>query len=43
MGGYETARRIHFFAMAGVVAFLVVHVVMTVLVPRTLVAMIRGR
>ena len=43
MGGYETARRIHFFAMAGIVAFFVVHIVMTLLVPRTLLAMIRGR
>jgi len=43
IGGYEVARRVHFFAMAGLVAFLVVHVVMTLLVPRTLVAMIRGR
>ena len=43
LGGYETARRVHFFAMAGIVAFFVVHVVMTALVPRTLVAMIRGR
>lgn len=43
MGGYEGARRVHFFAMAGMVVFVVVHVVMSVLVPRTLVAMIRGR
>jgi thiosulfate reductase cytochrome b subunit len=43
LGGYETARRIHFFAMSGIVAFFVVHVVMTLLVPRTLVTMIRGR
>lgn len=43
MGGYDVARRIHFFAMAGLVAFFVVHVVMTALVPRTLVAMVRGR
>jgi thiosulfate reductase cytochrome b subunit len=43
LGGYETARRIHFFAMAGVVAFVIVHVVMAALVPRTIVAMIRGR
>lgn len=43
MGGYEIARRIHFFAMAGMVLFLVVHVVMSLLVPRTIVAMIRGR
>jgi thiosulfate reductase cytochrome b subunit len=43
MGGYEVARRIHFFAMSGIVAFVVVHVVMSLLVPRTLLAMIRGR
>jgi thiosulfate reductase cytochrome b subunit len=43
LGGYETARRIHFFAMAGVVAFLAVHVAMSLAVPRTIVAMIRGR
>lgn len=43
LGGYETARRVHFFAMVGVVAFLVVHVAMALAVPRTLVAMIRGR
>jgi thiosulfate reductase cytochrome b subunit len=42
VGGYETARLVHFFAMAGLVAFFVVHAVMTLLVPRTLVAMIRG-
>ena len=43
LGGYETARRVHFFAMAGLIVFLVVHVAMTALVPRTLVAMVRGR
>ena len=43
LGGYETARRIHFFAMTGIVAFFAIHIVMTVLVPRTLLAMIRGR
>lgn len=43
MGGYDFARRIHFFAMAGIVAFFAVHVVMAALVPRTLVAMTRGR
>lgn len=42
-GGYETARRVHFFAMSGVVAFLAVHVAMTIFVPRTFVAMVRGR
>ncbi len=43
MGGYDFARRIHFFAMIGIVAFFVVHIVMVALVPRTLVTMIRGR
>lgn len=43
LGGYETARRIHFFAMVGLVGFFVVHVVMVALVPRTLLTMIRGR
>ena len=43
LGGYEAARRVHFLAMSALVAFVVVHVVMVALVPRTLVAMIRGR
>jgi thiosulfate reductase cytochrome b subunit len=43
VGGYEAARRVHFFAMAGLCGFIVVHVVMVALVPRTLLAMLRGR
>ncbi len=42
-GGYEGARLVHFFAMAAIVAFVVVHVVMAFLVPKSLRAMIRGR
>jgi thiosulfate reductase cytochrome b subunit len=42
-GGYEGARLVHFFAMAAIVAFVVVHVVMALLVPRSLRAMIKGR
>lgn len=42
-GGYEAARRVHFFAMAAMVAFIFVHLAMVLLVPRTLLAMIRGR
>jgi len=42
-GGYEAARYVHFFAMAAIVAFLVVHIVLAVLVPRSLRAMITGR
>ncbi len=43
LGGYEGARLVHFFAMAGLVLFVAVHVVMVALVPRSLLAMIRGR
>ena len=43
MGGYESARRVHFLAMSVLVAFVAVHLVMVALVPRTLLAMIRGR
>ena len=41
--GYEGARRIHFFAMAALAAFVVVHLVMVALVPRSLIYMVRGR
>lgn len=43
MGDYEVARRVHFLAMAALVAFVAIHVVMAALVPRTLLAIIRGR
>jgi thiosulfate reductase cytochrome b subunit len=42
-GGYEGARLVHFFAMMAIVLFLVVHVVMAFVVPKSLRAMIRGR
>jgi thiosulfate reductase cytochrome b subunit len=42
-GGYEGARYVHFLAMAAIVLFLAVHVVMALLVPWSLRAMIRGR
>jgi thiosulfate reductase cytochrome b subunit len=42
-GGYEGARLVHFFAMVAIVLFLVLHVVMALLVPRSLRAIIRGR
>lgn len=41
-GGYEAARYVHFFAMAAIAGFVVIHVVMALLVPRNLRAMIRG-
>ena len=43
MGDYEGARYIHFFAMAALLAFVVVHVVMVALVPRTFPSMFTGR
>jgi len=42
-GGYESTRRVHFLAMTGIVGFIVVHVALVVIVPRTLFAMIIGR
>ena len=42
-GGYEGARLVHFFAMVAIVVFLIIHVAMALLVPRSLRAMIRGR
>jgi thiosulfate reductase cytochrome b subunit len=42
-GGYDAARYVHFFAMAAVIGFLVVHVGMALLVPRSLRAIIVGR
>uniref|UniRef100_Q07UE8 Cytochrome b561 bacterial/Ni-hydrogenase domain-containing protein n=1 Tax=Rhodopseudomonas palustris (strain BisA53) TaxID=316055 RepID=Q07UE8_RHOP5 len=42
-GGYDTARYVHFVAMAAICGFLVVHVALALLVPRALRAMIIGR
>ena len=41
--GYEGARQIHFVAMAALAVFVAVHLLMVALVPRTLLAMVRGR
>jgi thiosulfate reductase cytochrome b subunit len=41
--GYEASRYVHFCAMAAIVGFLVIHVVLAILVPRSLRAMIAGR
>jgi thiosulfate reductase cytochrome b subunit len=43
MGGYEGARVVHFCAMAGVTVFILIHVLMVLLVPRTLLPMFTGR
>jgi thiosulfate reductase cytochrome b subunit len=42
-GGYDIARYVHFFCMCAIVAFLAVHIVLAVLVPKSLRAMITGR
>src|SRR3974390_3130331 len=42
-GGYDAARYVHFVAMAAIVAFLVVHISLALLVPRSLRAMIFGQ
>jgi thiosulfate reductase cytochrome b subunit len=42
MGDFDNARIVHFVGMAALVGFIVVHVVMALLVPRTILAMIRG-
>ncbi len=42
-GGYDTARYVHFAAMAAIVAFLVVHVTLALIVPKSLRAMIAWR
>ncbi|HEX2650263.1 MAG TPA: cytochrome b/b6 domain-containing protein [Burkholderiales bacterium] len=43
IGDYEGARLLHFFCMAGLVAFVLVHVAMVLLVPKTFLTMITGR
>ena len=43
MGGYDNARIVHFCAMSVMAAFVVVHVAMVALVPRSLLTMLRGR
>jgi thiosulfate reductase cytochrome b subunit len=39
---FQGGRLVHFFGMTAIVAFLVVHVLLALLVPRTLLAMITG-
>ncbi len=42
LGGFQSARVIHFLGMAVIVGFLIVHVALSLLVPRTLLAMLTG-
>lgn len=43
LGGYDTARIVHFAMMAGIVGFALVHLSLVVLVPSTLPPMFTGR
>jgi thiosulfate reductase cytochrome b subunit len=43
MGGYEGARLAHFFGMAAICAFIVMHLALVLIVPSTLLPMITGR
>jgi thiosulfate reductase cytochrome b subunit len=42
-GGYDFARYVHFVAMAAIVGFLCVHILLALLVPKSLRAMVTGR
>jgi thiosulfate reductase cytochrome b subunit len=42
-GGYDNARIVHFLAMAAIVGFLIVHVLLAILVPKSLKAMVVGK
>jgi thiosulfate reductase cytochrome b subunit len=42
-GGYDAARYVHFVCMAAIVGFLVIHVLLALLVPKSLRAMFTGR
>jgi thiosulfate reductase cytochrome b subunit len=41
--GFQGARWVHFFCMSGIVLFLLVHVSLALLVPRSLLAMVTGK
>jgi thiosulfate reductase cytochrome b subunit len=41
-GSFQNIRLVHFFCMAAIVAFIVVHVTLAMLVPQSLVAMVTG-
>jgi thiosulfate reductase cytochrome b subunit len=42
-GGFDTARLVHFLGMVAIVLFLLVHISLVIIVPRTLPTMISGR
>ena len=42
-GGFDFARKVHFAAMAGIAGFVAIHLLLVLLVPRTLLPMVIGR
>lgn len=42
-GGFQGARIVHFLGMAGIAGFILVHVALVVLVPKTFIAMVLGK
>lgn len=42
IGGYDFARIVHFYGMAFVVSFVIIHLVMVALVPKTMLNMLIG-
>ena len=42
-GGFDTARLVHFLGMSAIVLFLIVHISLVIIVPKTLPTMISGR
>jgi thiosulfate reductase cytochrome b subunit len=42
LGGFQGARIVHFLGMSVIVGFLLVHVLLSLLVPQTLWAMVAG-
>jgi len=42
-GGFQGARLVHFLFMSAIVGFMVVHLALVAIVPKTLVAMVTGR
>jgi thiosulfate reductase cytochrome b subunit len=42
-GGFDMARLVHFLGMSAIVLFVIVHLLLVIIVPKTLAAMISGR
>jgi thiosulfate reductase cytochrome b subunit len=42
LGGYDTARVVHFLVMAGIAGFIIIHLSLVALVPKSLLSMVTG-